>query len=856
MAKPKLLTSTQNPNRYEIFINLLSDKLIFEGRVKINLKITKPCQKITLHSRKLKVVNPTIKKIHKKETENFVVQRINYHRKFQEVRLHSDKKLFPGDYEVEMEFSGQITPNMTGLYPCNFEYQGKEKLILATQFESNDAREVFPCIDEPGAKAVFELSLETENKNICLSNMPMVDEQVVGSRKKVLFEETPRMSSYLLAFACGDMHFVEKFSAKGTPVRTWSAVNRPLDLLNYSASEAVKVLDFFEDYFKTDYPLPKLDQLALPDFDAGAMENWGLITYREIALLADEKNRSISNEQYVSLVIAHEISHQWFGNLVTMKWWDDLWLNESFASLMEHIALDSIHPDWKQWEHYTSSDVISTSSRDVYADIQPICVKISDPDLIETLFDPGIVYAKGSRLLKMLRELIGDEAFRSGLEQYFKNNAYSNTSRDDLWVELTKSSGKNIAKIMNPWLLQPGMPVLKIEQAGNTLDITQSRFMLDSAEDDSIWPIPLLANNPTTPDLIYDRSASLKLKSSAFVVLNQYASAHYFSQYTCEDHFNFLKKQFSDRQLSTEFRINLLNDLIMLSKKGLSKLISALDLIYELDHENRDCVWTMISRVISASSQLTEGDENCEVGLKKLKLKLANYNFSLLGVDNNPKDDPNTVQLRHTMFSYMIGGENQKIIKHCLELYKNVGNINLLPAETRSTILSAVVRHSGDNSDIFKLLDQYQSESPDIQLDITSALLCTKDKNLAKDIYKKALGENGFVRPQDLMRWIAIGMRNHHIRDIMWTFIESNWAWIEETIGQSKSFDYLPIYCASTVSKPEELKRFKKIFLPRINNKSLERNIKIGISDAKSKIDWRKRDEYSIQEFLKSRNLF
>ncbi len=306
---------------------------------------------------------------------------------------------------------------MHGLYPCFYEHEGKKKKLLATQFESHHAREVFPCVDEPEAKAIFDLTLTTPKRETVLSNTPIKKSSVFRGQEsekeksfsklttdnrlmKTTFETTPRMSTYLLAFAVGEIHCSESKTQDGITMRTWATVAQPKSFTKFANDEAVKVLEFFTDYFQTPFPLKKLDQIALPDFESAAMENWGLITYREIALLTDPDNRSQSSEQYVAEVVAHEVSHQWFGNLVTMKWWDDLWLNESFASLMMHLALDALHSDWAQWEEYTASDVIFASSRDIFKDVQPVRIDVKHPDEIMTLFDPAIVYAKGGRLLK------------------------------------------------------------------------------------------------------------------------------------------------------------------------------------------------------------------------------------------------------------------------------------------------------------------------------------------------------------------------------------------------------------------------------------------------------------------------
>lgn len=838
------------PQNYDLKIEPDKSTMTFSGSVKIEgRKVGKPSRRLTFHQKQLKINSASVILHDKNANKVIEIERTNNQNTLYEFRIHTKDMLYPGSYTIELEFEGKITDDMQGIYVSNFEHDGISKQLIATQLESHHARELFPCIDEPEAKATFQLTLTTEQDIAVLSNTPILKQTTQTKKMITSFEKTPRMSTYLLAFVYGELHFVEAKTKQGIIVRTWSTVAQQKQTLKYSLDEAVKCLEFFTEFFGVDYPLSKCDQVALPDFDAGAMENWGLITYREVALLADAENRSISNEQYISMVIAHELSHQWFGNLVTMQWWDDLWLNESFASLMEHIALDALHPDWQQWEHYVASDVISTTSRDIYSDIQPVGVDVTDPDLIESLFDPGIVYAKGGRLLKMLRDYVGEEKFRQGLIAYFKEHAYKNASRQDLWAALSKVSKKDIAGLMDVWIRQPGMPVVTVDQKDAKITVAQQRLLLDKDDDRSLWPIPLLADQTLTPDLIINQTVEVSSSNSSYVTLNQHASGHYFVRYTNEEHRNFLNKRIQNRKLLPETRINLLNDSYVLARKGLSPLTDALETISACSGEDRDSVWAAISRIISACSQLTEGNKIAENQIKKLRVKLATHLFNKLGWDDKSSDEPNTKQIRHTALAYMAIGEDSSVIKEALKRFNESTDLNNLPAELRSTIMSTAVRH-GESSVIKRLLDEYKDATADLQLDITAALSSTKHHEVAKQIFSAALGPEGFVRTQDLMRWLAVFMRNHYIRDFTWDWLTNNWQWVEESLGQSKSFDYLPVYCASNFTTIEWQAKYLKFFDPLSSDKRLQRNIAVGKADIESRIAWRKRDEKLIREWL------
>jgi len=841
------------PDEYDLHLHLNREKMQFSGTVVIHgQKTGRPAQRLTFHQKDLKIKSATVIQHTKTGDKEIVVDRINHHATLYEVRLHTVTNLYPGAYTIRMEFEGLISQNMLGIYPSYFETDGQKQVLIATQFESHHAREAFPCIDEPEAKAVFHLSLNTEAGAEVLSNTPIAKQKkLVEDRLETRFEPTPRMSTYLLAFVYGNMQYVEGKTKSGTIVRTWSSTAQPKDSLKYSVQEAIKILDFFTDYFGVTYPLPKCDQVALPDFDAGAMENWGLITYREIALLADAHNRSISNEQYVSLVVAHELSHQWFGDLVTMEWWDDLWLNESFASLMEHLALDAIHPDWYQWEYYTASDVISTSSRDVYKDIQPVSVKVTDPDLIDTLFDPGIVYAKGARLLKMLREYIGDKAFRQGLQAYFKKHAYGNATRADLWKALSEACGQNIDTLMTPWITRPGMPILEVKPLQSTLQIKQERFLLDGPADGTVWPVPLLTNQRVEPNLIQKSQTEVKIAQPNRTLLNQSGSGHYFVHYVDAEHRAFLNREVQAKSIPPEARINFLNDIYMLARHGDASLTDGLDIVKGCAGEDRDNVWAAMSRIISAASLLTEGSKKTEDQLKTFRQYLAQDWYTKLGWLDKPKDDPNTKQLRHTAVAYMTSGDNKDAIAQALTYYNSAEDLQAIPAEIRATILSVAVKH-GNAAVVDRLLKAYPGELPDIQLDIVSALASTKKMPVAEKMYQQALGPNGFVRAQDVMRWLALFFRNYRIRPVAWSFLQNNWEWLETTFAHSKSFDYLPLYSASAITTHQEAKQYHEFFEPHRKNKTLAQNIAVGSADIAAKVAWRERDEAKLKQWLRS----
>ncbi|HVI60621.1 MAG TPA: M1 family metallopeptidase, partial [Candidatus Saccharimonadales bacterium] len=437
--KVRRLYEQFQPENYQLELSLDREAMIFQGTVVVRgRKVGAPSRRLTFHQKDLKITAATVVKHDKKGDQELPVSRINNQNSLDEVRLHVGEMVYPGDYTVRLEFEGKITKPMNGIYPCFFKDGGKDKKLVATQFESHHAREAFPCIDEPEAKATFDLTLETAAGETVLADTPVKAQKTSGQVQRTTFETTPKMSSYLLAFVFGELGYQEGKTKHGTLVRCYATPDN-VPLTAYSVKVAVRCLEFFEDYFGVAYPLKKLDMVALPDFSSGAMENWGLVTYRESIMLVDDKSSSIESKQQAALVIAHELSHQWFGNLVTMKWWDDLWLNESFANMMEYLAVDALYPEWHIWEQFVSHETAIAKRRDSLTDVQPIKCEVRHPDEISSLFDPAIVYAKGGSVLRMLLRYIGEAAFRRGLKIYFDKHRYSNTQADDLWAALSQA---------------------------------------------------------------------------------------------------------------------------------------------------------------------------------------------------------------------------------------------------------------------------------------------------------------------------------------------------------------------------------------------------------------------------------
>lgn len=840
------------PKNYDLLLDINKEALTFKGTVMVNgRKVGRPSKRITFHQKGLRIIAASIVHHDKKGNNCLSVSRINPHKSLDEIRIHSDRLIYPGEYTITIEFAGQISQQMHGIYPCYFKQDNKEKALIATQFESHHAREAFPCIDEPEAKAVFMLKTITPSGEQVIANTPILTQEKKSNYYLTTFEPSPIMSTYLLAFAVGEIHNVTDTTKDGTIVSTWATVAQNKDHLKYANSEAVKCLEFFSDYFKTPFPLKKLDQIALPDFDSLAMENWGLITYREVGLLADPKNRSLSGEQLISLVIAHEVSHQWFGNLVTMKWWDDLWLNESFASIMENIALVNLHPDWQQWEEFATSRVLSCSHRDIYKDVQPVGVKVKHPDEIMSLFDPAIVYAKGARLLTMLYEYVSEPVFRAGLQNYFKTHAYKNTTRDDLWKSLGSASKQNIEKLMTPWIEQSGQPLLSVKRQQGHLKLSQKRFLMDGEDKQSLWPIPLLTDQELSLKLLDKREASVTFTDNSAPMFNKSGNGHYIVAYDNNDDLDNLVNNVKDRSISSISRITLINDMFLLSRSGIHRLVRLIELVIDCSEEPRDAVWSMFLRVIGQAQSLTDGDKDIEKQIKSYKRLLAEYWYQKLGWEDKAKDDPNTKHLRTTALALSIAGENKDAVNKALTMYKRAGSVESLPAEQRALIAGVAVR-LGDPSYINNLMKEYEtSPNPDVQQAIAVALCSTKDSRVASQIIKWGLSDKGVIRQQDIANWYAYLMRNHCTRDQAWEWFIDSWDRLTNLFGGGKHMEYFVWYSAGPLSTPTWQSKFKKFFESKMNEPGAKRNILISFSEIEARVEWRKREEKLLKDYFK-----
>lgn len=861
----RLFTQFQ-PTNYNLTIAIDERNKKFFGSVQITgKKVSRPSKRLTFHANGLRVTNARILYTNKKGTSEITVSRINHQKSMHEVRLHTEEPLYPGSYEVTVEFTAPITTGMTGIYPSHYKNGDKDCTLYATQFESHHAREAFPCIDEPEAKATFNMTLVLEDNKVALSNMPVVsrDEMTTSelalagfqSDKPVVvtrFETSPKMSSYLLAFVAGDIHKKTGNTKNGTEVNVWATSTQPVSSLDFALDVAIKSIEYFEDYFDVPYPLAKADHIALPDFSSGAMENWGLITYRERLLLAYEGDTSQSTKEQIALVIAHETSHQWFGNLVTMRWWDNLWLNESFANMMEYAAIDSIYPEWHVWDTFASSEGLSALRRDALYGVQAVQTAVHHPDEISSLFDPSIVYAKGGRLLHMLKQYIGEEAFREGLKAYFVSHAYGNTEAEDLWKAFSASSGKDISAFMTPWLTRSGYPLVEVKVEGHTLTLTQKQFLDNPSKADSglIWPVPTFSSNTHVPQLFAKQSLKLTGQfDTALIDPNAYG--HYIVHYSTDNLKEHIRSLVINGSLSVSGRLLLLNSKAMVAKAGYDNYGSVLEFLSAYKHETSEPVWDMIALVQGELRRFIDEDPSLEPKIKALSVELAQNLYDKLGWEEITGESSADTKLRALILGMMIYGESEHATKEALRRYHEWadGNEHSAPSELRPLILSVPVR-TGDKTAFNHLIATHdKTTNSDLKGDMCDALTSTRSPEQSRQLLAR-LKDGTLIKPQDVDRWLVSLMRNRYTRDVAWQWMVENWQWLEDTFKNDKSYDYLPRYAATCVNTRAYEQKYKDLFEEKLTQPLLKRNIQLGYEEIESRLAWLERDLTAVQTFF------
>lgn len=896
------LPSCVFPNRYNLTLKPDLEAFTFSGNETIEIEINKDINEITLHSKDIdiqtvKIASPlsplrstregkssfaSIREL-KGDEANFV-DKISYNTKAETVTFTFKKKIKKGKAKLNIVFSGIISESLRGFYRSRYEIDGVEKHLATTQFEATDARRAFPCFDEPAHKAIFDVSLIIPGTHTAISNtMPIDIKEHEAGYKIVSFEPTPKMSTYLLAFIIGEFEYVEgrtkpgsKFSRSGLPEAkpAGQEIRGPENLLpggertstqvrvftthgkkhqaKFALDVAIRCLEFYNKYFDIPYPLPTLDLIAIPDFESAAMENWGAVTFRETAILVDEENTSLSNKQWVAIVIAHELAHQWFGNLVTMEWWTDLWLNEGFASYMENLCTDHLFPEWHVWDLYIADRYAVALRLDALANSHPIEVTVHHPDEISEIFDM-VSYAKGSAVIRMLAEYLGHDTFRDGLRHYLKKHSYKNTETINLWESFEQVSKKKIVQMMDTWTKQTGYPLVTLSKNKHEYFAHQERFFSSRVskklnektnkknKSKQLWHIPLSyqTNNETLKTITTKNKIPLIGASIGKINLGEksFIRTHY-----DKETIDILKIEIENKKLATIDRLGLIRDMFALAEAGYISTTVALDFSLAYKNETEYIVWAELASGINKVYAIF-GEEK----YKKYALSLFSPLAKRMTWNHIENENHSQTFLRSLALSNAGSYGDTEVVKYAQKLF-NGRMKKQIHADIRSTVYSIVAQNGGQKEwDLFKKL--YKNETLHEEKErYGRALTQFRNKKLLENTLSFALSKN--VRDQDTPFLIGAVWSNTYGRDITWKFIKKNYKEILKRFGVGGHFlSRLLTPLGGHITKKDygDIKKFFKNNPAPGSTRTLEQ----ALERISSNIAWISADKASVKKWLK-----
>ncbi len=713
--------------------------------------------------------------------------------------------------EYKISFETKIKYNLQGCYLSKYIYNNKTQKIVTTQFESHYARECFPCIDEPAAKAKFNLCIKVPDLNsndVVLANTEVAR---INNGNEFVFAPTPRMSTYLLAWVIGPFQSISTVNQHGVKVTSYAALNQTTSSLEFANQVAARALDYYDEKFGIKYPLNKLGQVALPDFEAGAMENWGLVTYRESCMLA-EPDSSIDAKQSVAVTVTHELSHQWFGDLVTMEWWDDLWLNESFATIMEYYATDALYPEFKVWQEFFTGDCVAALRRDSLPGVQAVQQAVHDPAEIATLFDSAIVYAKGARLVLMLMRAMGEANFYQGVHDYFVKYQYHNTVGDDLWNCLQKYAGFNVKDFMHAWISQPGYPALQRCGDGSW---AEQRFLINGTTDDTKWPIPEVKDD---------------------------MSGHYLLDLSAAD---FQQKLDQYDQQSDEQKLRLLIDRMLLAKARAVPSSSLLSLLPKFVDEDAP-VWDILLSIIN-DLKIFFPDDSAEENLYREFLRHIIYTrIRAIGVIAAGKEDSDQTRLRKILAVVARFAKDPETIDQLAQLYRD--DLSAIDPEMRGNILMATM--ITQESTIFdQFFSKYQTENdPDIKDDLLCALASARSsEHIVQNL--SLLNQPEIVRPQDHLFLYVYILRNPKARAQAIDWLYHNWDYVAKMNGEKSIEDY-PRIAAGYINTRAEQQAFSDFFAQYEDNPILKRTLAMAKTSIEAKLSLIEHEHIAVYDKL------
>lgn len=762
------------PVNYDLTFEPNFDDFVFLGKEIIDVKISKPTNVITLHAAELK-----IKECHVVWGAQNLSAKTSLDEKNETMKISLPKKIV-GKAKIVVDFTGILNNRLVGFYRSQYlDKQGRTKFLATTQFEAADARRAFPCWDEPAAKATFDVTLITGKNHTAISNTNITSRKKIGKKIQYKFARTPIMSTYLLYLGVGEFESISS-RVRNTTIRVL-ATRGNSSKGRFSLDICKKLLKAYEDYFGVKYPLPKLDLIAIPDFASGAMENWGAITFRETILLYDPMTSSTQTKQHIAEVVSHELAHQWFGNLVTMEWWNDLWLNESFATFMATKFVDKFYPEWKLWDQFLEDTMNTAMALDALHSSHPIDVKVNSPSEIREIFD-AISYDKGGCVLRMLENFVTEKVFRAGLRKYLKKFAYKNAKGDDLWNAIGKEAKMPVRSMVNSWLKQVGFPLVEAQKQDSGLLISQKRFVHEKkGKEKGLWQIPLSVSQDhrIVRKLVTKQHDVIPVNETPIVV-NSGRAGFYRVKYS-PDLLYGLKPLVAEKSLSHVDRWALQNDLFALCISGDGAVRDYLD--FTSNYEDEDDYITQ-SNIASNLYFLYNKSiaEPFSYEIKNTAHQFLRTLYYKLGWDAK-NNEPHTNRLLRSFVLGALGRFNdEEIISEANKRFSvYLKRSSSLDPDIQEAVFS-IVAWSGDSTTYRKLLILYRkAATQEEKIRFLGALCSFKDEKLLKKTLD--FSQSKEVRAQNMHMPIMKVAANPYGKKILWPWLKKNWRLLRKKVG-------------------------------------------------------------------------
>ena len=850
---PETLPAGVRPIGYRLVLKPDLEEFTFDGSETVDIDVIEPTTSITLNAIELDIRSCVLTSNGGKSISPLST---TLDEKAETATFRFGEQIPKGRASMAIEFTGELNDRLRGFYRSRYtDADGGERYLATTQFEATDARRAFPCWDEPAAKATFDVTLVVPAGLEAVSNMPVESETETGpGLKTVRFQQTPVMSTYLVAFIVGDLTCVERQADGGTLVRVWATRGKE-EQCRFALDVSVDLLSYFNDYFGIPYPLPKLDHLAIPDFAAGAMENWGAVTYREIALLVDPDNSSLAARQRVAAIVSHEMAHMWFGDLVTMAWWDDLWLNESFASWMGDKAVDRLFPEWEIWTQFVSNDTNRGLSLDGLSSSHPIEQPVNNPAEIGELFD-AISYSKGAAVLRMLEDFLEEEPFRRGLQSYLSAHEYSNARTEDLWAALAEASGQPVGAIMDTWTKQTGYPALdaQVQRGPHSLEIrlTQNRFKYEdilggAGEDDSIWRVPLAIGASSTPraasTLMEGRSTTVTIEvpPGGWVKINESQTGFYRVNYPPGE-LERLREPIRSLDLPPPDRLGIQNDAYALARAGHISAAHFLDIAEAYVNETDATVCADLAVNLGAIDVLVR-DEPSYAGFQALGRRIFKPIGDRMGWEAGEGEREMDALLRSTALSQLAGYGDEETLREGRRRFSSyVEDRASVAADIRGVAFGAAAR-TGDRGVYDTVWGLYvDSGLPEEKVRLLMSLGRFEQPELLAETLDRSLSDD--VRAHDTIGLVHSVATNRFGRDQTWDFLKENWAEFDRRYGEG-GFALMQLVSFTSAFTTEERREDVERFFRDHPAPAAERTIQQSLERIRINIAWleRNRDE-------------